>query len=192
MVGVDGLELSVRNRKPRQYREYRLLLFARRVLKDACRHLIHAAFHPGGRCRHERRILDSQPRSDPDLGLAIGSNGEVGRLILHQQCMKFVDERKVEHRAATNADALEAVLECCDVAFGDPHVRRQASSTVRGLVGEQLAQVRFGALDLRTHDSFATCERAGHHVGIRKVLESALQAAQGGVCLWEARFVPTA
>ena len=50
--------------------------------------------------------------------------------------MKFVDERKVEHRAATDADALQAVLKCCEVAFGDPYVRRQASGTVRGLVGE--------------------------------------------------------
>ena len=53
-------------------------------------------------------------------------------------------------------------------------------------------QVRFGALDLRAHDCFATCKRAGHHVSVRKVLESALQATQGGVCLWEIRSVPTA
>ncbi len=51
-----------------------------------------------------------------------------------------MDEREVEHRATTNANALEAVLERCDVAFGDSHVRRQASSTVRGLIGEQLVQ----------------------------------------------------
>ena len=38
--------------------------------------------------------------------------------------------------------APEAVLECCDIAFGDPHIRRQTSRIVRGLVGEQLAQVR--------------------------------------------------
>src|ERR1700676_5383100 len=103
-----------------------------------------------------------------------------------------MDEREVEYRAATNADALKAVLECCGVALGDPHVRRQASSNVRSLVGEQLLQVRFGALDLRAHHCFATCERAGHHVGIRKLLEGALQAAQGGVCIWEARFIPKA
>jgi hypothetical protein len=54
------------------------------------------------------------------LGLAIAANGKVGHLILHQQCLKFVDEREVENCAATLTDALQAMLQRSDVALGDP------------------------------------------------------------------------
>jgi hypothetical protein len=33
--------------------------------------------------------------------------------------MEFVNECEVEHRAATNADALETALECFDIEFGN-------------------------------------------------------------------------
>src|SRR5581483_2885021 len=58
VIGVDGLELSVSDRKLRENVERGLLVLARRVLQDASFQLVHAALHLGRRCRHECRIFD--------------------------------------------------------------------------------------------------------------------------------------